>query len=307
MTTLSYEPRTGSAQPAPADSTPEQIAQTVEAALAAAKLVADSSPAQRSSWLYAIADDIQANAVTLCETADAETALGLPRLTGELERAAAALRFYADVAAEGSWLDATIDTATENRPDLRRVNKSLGPVAVFGASNFPFGFGVLGHDTGSGLAAGCPVLVKAHPAHPMLSAALADVASTALDRSGAPAGAFGIVFGFDAGTELVTHPGVQAVAFTGSEAGGMALWRLAATRDHAIPAYAEMGTVNSVVVTRAAARERPDEIAAGFVASFTLGMDQFCTKPGLLLARRAPRCPSGSALRSRQPPRRAGC
>jgi NADP-dependent aldehyde dehydrogenase len=293
MTAVSYEPRTGWAQPAPSDSSTEQIAQTVAVALAAADVMADSSPRERAGWLNAIAVALRGNADALCEIADAETALGLPRLTGELERAATALHFYAEVGIDASWLDATIDSATDSRPDLRRVNRSLGPIAVFGASNFPFGFGVLGHDTASGIAAGCPVLVKGHPAHPRLSTALANVAHDALRRVGAPVGAFGIVFGFDSGTALVTHPGIEAVAFTGSETGGMALWRLAATRERVIPVYAEMGTVNTAVVTRAAAAERPDEIAAGFVASFTMGMGQFCTKPGLLLA------PSGAEMPAR--------
>jgi acyl-CoA reductase-like NAD-dependent aldehyde dehydrogenase len=134
------------------------------------------------------------------------------------------------------------------------------------------------------LAAGCPVAVKAHPAHPRLSARLAEIAGEAMAGAGVTTGPFGIVHGFDAGTRLVSHPAVRAVGYTGSLAGGLALWPPAAARPEVIPVYAEMGTVNTVVVTPSAAAERPAEIAVGFVASFTLGMGRFCTKPGLLLA-----------------------
>src|SRR5262249_43221645 len=153
--------------------------------------------------------------------ADKETALGLPRLTGELARTAGQLRFYADVAAEGSYLDATIDSATASAGSLARIRVPLGPVAVFGASNFPFAFSVLGNDTASALAAGCPVVVKAHPAHPLLSQRLAAIAHTALADAGAPDGAFDTVVGFDAGVALVRSPITKAVAFTGSQRAGM--------------------------------------------------------------------------------------
>jgi NADP-dependent aldehyde dehydrogenase len=293
MTSLSYQPRSGTFSPAPADSSVHDVDTAAREALAAAPAVEATAPAARAGWLAAVADALDSANGRLVEIADEETALGVNRLRSELERAAESLRFYGEVAAEGSWLDATIDERNGARPDLRRANRSLGPVAMFGASNFPFGFGVLGHDTGSALAAGCPVVVKAHPAHPRLSAALADVAARALHRQGAPTGTFALVFGYAAGAGLVTHPAIAAVAFTGSESGGLALWRLAATRERHIPVYAEMGTVNAVVVTPAAAKVRAEEIAAGFVASFTLGMGQFCTKPGLLLV------PSGSGLTAR--------
>jgi NADP-dependent aldehyde dehydrogenase len=211
----------------------------------------------------------------------------MARLTGECGRAADTIRFYASVVREGGWLGAAID---HGPPDLRRVNVPLGPVAVFGASNFPFGFGVLGHDTATALAAGCPVIAKAHPAHPRLSAALAGLALHALGEAGAPAGSLGLVAGFAAGARLVGHPAIRAVAFTGSQRGGLALWRQAAERDEAIPVFAEMGTVNTAVVTPAGAEDFDEN---GFVASFTLGMGQFCTKPGLLLA------PKGAGLPDR--------
>ena len=285
----SFDPRSGASIAAPPQSRPEEIEATVAAAAAAAAEVAAQPPSTRAGWLSAAADALEAESARLCELADAETALGLPRLTGELSRAAAALRFYGAVSVDGSWLDAVVEHAHAGAPDLRRTNVPLGPVAVFGASNFPFGFGVVGHDTASAIAAGCPVVVKAHPAHPRLSAALGEVAESALAAAGAPSGTFGLVAGFEAGSALVTHPAIRAVGFTGSQAGGLALWRLAAARPEAIPVFAEMGTVNTAVMTRVAA-ERASAIAAGFVESFTLGMGQFCTKPGLLLA------PAGSRM-----------
>jgi NADP-dependent aldehyde dehydrogenase len=292
----SFNPRNAAAVPAPPPTTQAQVDDILTAASAAADEVAAVPPAARQAWLNAVADALEARLPELAGLADEETALGLPRLTGELAGAARSLRFYGAVAAEGSYLGATIDPAgaspggAPTRPDLRRVNVPLGLVAVFGASNFPFGFGVVGHDTASAIAAGCPVVVKAHPAHPRLSAALAETAAAALAAAGAPTGTFALVHGFEAGATLVTHRGVGAVGFTGSQAGGLALWRLAAEREEVIPVYAEMGTVNTIVVTRAAAHARAAEIAAGFVGSFTLGMGQFCTKPGLLLV------PAGSGL-----------
>ncbi|WP_433372031.1 aldehyde dehydrogenase family protein [Actinoplanes sp. CA-142083] len=275
---MSFDPRTGAAWETPPDSTPDEVDDTVAAAVAAADDLAGATPDERAGWLEAIADTIKDHKGELADKADEEVALGLPRLTGECGRAADAIRFYASVVREGGWLDAAID---HGPPDLRRVNVPLGPVAVFGASNFPFGFGVLGHDTATALATGCPVIAKAHPAHPRLSAALAGLAVRALDEAGAPAGSFGLVSGFAAGQRLVGHPGIRAVAFTGSQRGGLALWRQAAERDEAIPVFAEMGTVNAAVVTPNGT-DKFDE--NGFVGSFTLGMGQFCTKPGLLIA-----------------------
>ena len=294
--TLSFNPQNGQSTPAHPQTSPDEVASVVATATTAAAALAAVRPEVRASWLGAIAHGLQTRTDELVTLANEETALGLPRLTAELAGAARSLRFYGSVAAEGSYLGATIDHATHPdsgvppKPDLRRAQVPLGPVAVFGASNFPFGFGVLGHDTASALASGCPVVVKAHPAHPRLSARLAEIAMRSLAGVGAPEGTLQIVHGFDAGTRLVTDPGIRAVGFTGSQAGGLALWRLAATRHEVIPVYAEMGTVNTVVVTPAAAAQRPQEIADGFVSSFTLGMGQYCTKPGLLLV------PAGSGL-----------
>ena len=262
------------------DSNRRQVAAAVTRAAAAARLLAETEPAVREGWLNHVASALLAHGDELVELADAETALGRTRLTDEIERMADQLRFYGAVAAEGSYLGVTSDTF----PALVRVNQPLGPVAVFGASNFPFAFGLLGNDTASALAAGCPVVAKAHPAHALLSERLAAIAVAALTDAGAPEGTFSMVAGLSAGTELVRAPAIAAVGFTGSQSGGLALWRVANERDVVIPVFAEMGTVNPVVLTRAGAAERTAEVAAGFVASFTLGSGQFCTKPGLLFA-----------------------
>ncbi|HEX2704306.1 MAG TPA: aldehyde dehydrogenase family protein [Candidatus Lustribacter sp.] len=288
---VSYDPRTGSPGGAEPWTSPEAGSAAVHAAAAAADAVASTDPRLRQQWLGRVAAAIEADAQSLAALADEETGLGLPRLEGEARRAAAQARFYAQVGAEGSWLGAALDTVPGPPVvDLRRVNRPVGPVAVFGASNFPFGFGLAGHDTMSAIAAGCPVVAKAHPAHPRLGAALAAVVSGALAQAGAPDGTFALVRGFDAGLALVDAPEIAAVAFTGSQAGGMALAARAAARPRPVPVYAEMGTVNPVVVTPAGAAARGDEIAQGFVASFTLGAGQFCTKPGLILV------PAGSGL-----------
>lgn len=281
----SWDPRTGSVA-SEATTTPTELVESlVERAAASSATLGRTAPSVRAKWLREIADTLEHPTVSdeLLALADRETALGRPRLAGELGRTASQLRFYAGVAEEGSFLQATIDRETGIAPSLARWRMPLGPVAVFGASNFPFAFGVLGNDTAAALAAGCPVVAKGHPAHPLLSQRLAAVAKAALIRAGAPFGAFSIVSGFAAGTALVTSRHTAAVAFTGSQHGGLALWRLANTRDVVIPVYAEMGTVNPVVVTPEGAK-RMTEIADGAVESFTLGAGQFCTKPGLLLA-----------------------
>jgi NADP-dependent aldehyde dehydrogenase len=278
--TTSFRPRDGVAAGTVEDSTSEEVAATVRRARAAAGALADAAPARRRKWLDHLAASLLEHRDELAELADTETALGIARLSGEVERMAEQIRFYGEVAAEGSYLGVTIDTA----PQLVRVNRPLGPVAVFGASNFPFAFGVLGNDTASALAAGCPVVAKAHPAHALLCERLAAIATAALTEAGAPEGTFGMVRGLDAGTALVRSAEIAAVGFTGSQAGGLALWRIANEREVVIPVYAEMGTVNPVVLTRAGAAARTEAVAAGYVGSFTLGSGQFCTKPGLLLA-----------------------
>ncbi|XVX21103.1 aldehyde dehydrogenase family protein [Actinomycetota bacterium] len=285
MTTdVSRSARTGEAGEEIAATDASDVRSALTAAREVAATLAATSPAERRGWLISVADAAQAATDELVAVADRETGLGEARLSAEVAGMAGQIRFYADVALEGSWLGATLDPRTDTAPALGRVQMPLGPVAVFGASNFPFRFGTLGNDTASAIAAGCPVVVKAHPAHPLTARLLGEIAQTALREAGAPEGTFAQVVGFEAGKALVAAPEIEAVAFTGSQRGGMALWEIANQRERVIPVYAEMGTVNPVVVTRSGADARLEEIASGFVGSFTLGMGQFCTKPGLLLA-----------------------
>lgn len=283
MTTTSYSPREGSVLGEIEDSTADQLASALSRAASAARRVGDAAPAERQAWLCAVADALEAHEDELARLADSESALGLERLTGEVRRAAGQLRFYASVAAEGAYLGVTVDEPTGLTPRLVRINRPLGPVAVFGASNFPFAFGVLGNDTASAIAAGCPVVAKAHPAHVLTCVRLAELATAALLEAGAPDGTFGLVVGLQTGVDLVRADEVRAVGFTGSQRGGLALWSIANERETVIPVYAEMGTVNPVVLTRAGVNHL-DEVAKGFVGSFTLGAGQFCSKPGVLFA-----------------------
>ncbi len=293
-----FDPRTGSSLQEVPHSSSDDVDRVVAAARDAADAVAGTAPGDRLRWLEAAADALDAAVDELVELADRETALGDERLRGEVGRMTGELRFYGSVAAEGSYLDATLDTTPMGL--IARVEVPLGPVAVFGASNFPFGFGVMGTDTASALAAGCPVVVKAHPAHPATSVRLFEIAHGALVGAGAPEGVLGLVAGFAAGSLLVQHPDIRAVAFTGSQRGGMALRALAQDRAEVIPVYAEMGTVNPAVVTPSAT-SRIEDVATGFVGSFTLGSGQFCTKPGLLLGPRGSSDAVAAALTAAAP------
>ena len=242
---------------------------------------------RRAEMLRAMAGELEADAPALVDVAMEETALPRPRLEGELRRTAFQLRFFANVIFEGSFLQASIDHATDSPmgplADLRRMTTSIGPVAVFGSSNFPFAFSVPGGDTASALAAGCPVVVKAHPAHPATSQATFDALVRGAKNSGAPEGVLGLVFGFDAGVALVDDPSIHAVGFTGSGPAGRALWARANARPTPIPFYGELGAANPLIVTVGAAEERADAIGAGIAGSMTLGVGQFCTKPGIVL------------------------
>jgi alpha-ketoglutaric semialdehyde dehydrogenase len=265
-----------------------EVDEAVEIAAAAAPVLAASSGAERTVLLRAMADGMDAAADALVERAHLETALPRPRLTGEVARTSNQLRLFATVVAEGSWVMARIDTADSGRtppkPDIRSMLRPLGPVAVFGASNFPIAFSVAGGDTASALAAGNPVIVKAHPAHPGTSELAGRVLTGAIESCGFPAGTFSLLFdaGTRVGSALVRHPLMRAVGFTGSFKGGRALMDLAASRAHPIPVYAEMGSANPVFILPGALRERGESLADGLHASFTLGAGQFCTKPGLV-------------------------
>lgn len=262
------------------------LTELTAAATAAAKISAAASDTERAGWLNAVADALDANAAELVDIADAETSLGAPRLTGEVARTTGQLRLFARVITEGSYLEAIIDhadpAATPPRPDLRRILKPIGPVAVFSASNFPFAFSVAGGDTASALAVGCPVIVKAHSGHLRLSERTGEIVAEALRGAGAPDGLFALVHGREVGTALVQDPAIKAVGFTGSIPGGRALFDLATSRPDPIPFYGELGSLNPVVITAAALQARSAELAAGLAGSFTLGAGQFCTKPGLV-------------------------
>lgn len=288
MTITSHNPRTGQSNGTVDETPPQAIAAITSRAAQASEAIALAPPRDRRAWLDAVADALETKVDELVALADAETALGPDRLIGEVHRAAGQIRFYGRVAVEGSYLDVAVDRPTPTSPFLGRVNWPVGPVAVFGASNFPFAFSVLGNDFGSAIAAGCAVVSKAHPAHVLLSLRLTEIAREALRAAGAPEYTLQLVVGNEAGVGLVQADDIAAVAFTGSQAGGLALWRLANQRSTVIPVFAEMGTVNPAVVTNAGAASRMAEIAAGFVDSFTRGAGQFCTKPGLLFV------PSGS-------------
>ena len=266
----------------------------VSAAAKAAPVWRAASADDRARWLRAAADALDAHADELVAIADEETRLGETRLRGEVARTTGQLRLFASVVEEGSYLEITIDdadgAATPPRPELRRMLTGVGPVAVFSASNFPFAFSVAGGDTASALAAGNPVVVKAHSGHPRLSERTAEIVAAALEAAGAPAGSLGLVEGREAGNALVQHPSIQAAGFTGSLGGGRALFDLATGREDPIPFYGELGSVNPVVLTPAAVARRGEALAQGLVASFTLGVGQFCTKPGVVFV------PAGSGF-----------
>jgi NADP-dependent aldehyde dehydrogenase len=276
-----YDPRTGepAGEPVPETSDAEVDAIVVAAAAAFPAWAASD---RRAEALEAVADALDARAGELAVIADTETALGGERLTGEVARTTGQLRLFAEVVRDGGYVDAVVTPAAGAAPDLRRIKHPVGPVAVFAASNFPFAFSVAGGDTASALAAGCPVVVKAHEGHPVTSDLTAEIVAGALASAGAPPGTFGLVHGVEAGLRLLRHPAVAAAGFTGSTAGGLALARICAERPVPIPFYGELGSVNPCVVLPGAAFARPAEIATGYAASLTLGAGQFCTNPGLL-------------------------
>ncbi len=229
-----------------------------------------------------MAGALDAQAAELVAVADTETALGSARLTGEVARTTGQLRMFADILEDGGYQDVIISAPAQGVPGLRRMVRPVGPVAVFSASNFPFAFSVAGGDTASALAAGCPVVVKAHEGHPQTSATTARIVTEALAVAGAPDGTFAVIYGVPAGVRLLRHPAITAAGFTGSARGGLALQQICAERDVPIPFYGELGSVNPAVVLPGAAAVRAAETASGYAGSLTLGAGQFCTNPGLL-------------------------
>lgn len=245
---------------------------------------------QKAAFLRAIANEILALGDALIERACAESGLPLGRIQGERGRTVGQLNMFADLVAEGSWVEAVIDHELPDRqpaarPDIRKMLVAMGPVVVFGASNFPLAFSVAGGDTASALASGCPVVVKAHAAHPGTSALVAGAIHKAVIATGMPEGVFSMLFdsGYTIGEQLVKHPKTKAVTFTGSFKGGMALSKLAAERPVPIPVFAEMGSINPVLLLPDALETRAEKIAEQYAGSITMGAGQFCTNPGLLL------------------------
>lgn len=253
-----------------------------------------TAPRVRAEGLRGAAAALADHADELVAIAQEETGLAEARLRGELKRTQVQLRLFAHVAEDGTYLDARVDEADPDfvlgpRPDLRRLLWPVGPVLNFAASNFPFAFSVAGGDTAAALAAGCPVIVKAHPGHPRLSERVAVLVAAALVEAGLPEGTLQLVTSQEAGVALVEHPAVRAAAFTGSQRVGQLLAARAAARPDPIPFFGELGSVNPVLVTGEALRERGDGLLGGYVASVSGSAGQLCTKPGFLLV------PEGSA------------
>jgi alpha-ketoglutaric semialdehyde dehydrogenase len=270
--------------------TPAEADYAVEKAAYAFQVYRKKRGIEKANFLRTIADDLLTTGDELVSVCHDETALPLPRIEGERIRTVNQLKMFATLLEEGSWVDARIDTAIPERtpvpkPDLRFMHIPIGPVVVFGASNFPLAFSVAGGDTASVLASGCTVVVKAHPAHPATSALVGRVIQEAARKTNMPDGVFSLLFdnGIDIGLQLVKNPLVKAVGFTGSYKAGKALYDAAVSRPEPIPVYAEMGSTNPVFILPQAMKERGQEIAAAYSAAVTLGVGQFCTNPGILI------------------------
>ena len=284
------DPATGQQlQPAFIPATAEEVDRAVKLAADAFRIYSRTTGRDRGAFLRKIAEKVEAATDDIVERAAQETALPVSRLQGETARTCNQLRLFAQVAEEGSWVNARIDHAEPERkplpkPDIRSLMRPLGPVVVFGASNFPLAFSVAGGDTASALAGGNTVIVKAHAAHPGTSELVGRALQESVRECGLPEGVFSLLFGHGTqiGTALMKHPLVRAGGFTGSRAAGRILMDIAAARPEPIPFYAEMSSTNPVFILPGALHERGDNIAAGLHTSFTLGAGQFCTKPGMV-------------------------
>lgn len=276
------------------EATPAEVAQACERAAEAFTIYRKKSGAEKALFLEQIATEIEALGDELLNRAQAESGLPLGRLTGERGRTTGQLRLFAAYLRDGSWVNARIDTALPDRqplprPDLRQMLRPLGPVGVFGASNFPLAFSVAGGDTASALAAGCPVVVKAHPAHPGTSQLVGEAISRAIAACGLPGGTFSLVHGrtVAVGMAIVEHPAIKAIGFTGSWRGGKAIFDAANRRPEPIPVYAEMGSTNPVFFLPQLLKEKGTAMAQNYVGSVTLGVGQFCTNPGLAIVQQS--------------------
>ena len=272
------------------EATSSEINEAVALSSEAFKEFREVSGERKAAFLNTIADEILALDNLLIQTYCSETGLPEGRAKGERARTVGQLRSFANLVAEGSWVEATIDVAQPNRepmpkPDIRKMLIPLGPVVVFGASNFPLAYSTAGGDTAAALAAGCPVIVKSHPMHAGTGELVASAIIIAAQKTGMPNGVFSNLnsSGIEVGQQLVSHPDVKAVGFTGSIKGGRALLDLASKREEPIPVFAEMGSINPVVILPKALENRNEVIAKTYASSITLGTGQFCTNPGLLL------------------------
>ena len=291
-TFFATNPRTGQALKQEfTESTAEEINNAVAQAEAAFAPYRAKTASERAAFLDKIGEEIVAIGDILITTCSDETGLPEGRLQGERGRTVNQLKLFAELLREGSWVQAIIETAQPDRqplpkPDTRSLQIPLGPVGVFGASNFPLAFSVAGGDTASALAAGCPVVAKAHPAHPATSQLVADAIIRAAAATGMPAGVFSLIHGpsVEVGMTLVQHPLIKAIGFTGSFRGGKAIFDAAVRRPEPIPVYAEMGSTNPVFILPRALQQRQEALAQGLVNSITLGVGQFCTNPGLVIS-----------------------
>src|SRR5215470_13957502 len=294
-TFFGFDPRRGKRLDTPFhEATKEEIDRSLELAAKAFPVFRESTPQVIAGFLERIASEIEQLGDLLIDQAASESGLGRERLTSERGRTVHQLRLFANLVRDGSHVEARIDTSLPDRkpipkPDLRRMLIPVGPVAVFGASNFPLAFSVAGGDTASALAAGCAVVVKPHPGHPRTSALAASAILSAADDCRIPEGVFALIeeTSVEIGLELVRHPLMRAVGFTGSTKAGRALFDAANSRPEPIPVFAEMGSLNPLFVLPAALEKRWENIAAGLTGSVTLGVGQFCTKPGLVFAPRS--------------------
>ena len=268
----------------------ENANQAVAAAKEAFEVYKNTSGSKKAEFLRCIADEIEGLGDTLIQRAMQESGLPEGRFKGERGRTVNQLRMFANVVEEGSWVEPIIDEALPDRKpmprvDIRTMLQPLGPVVVFGASNFPLAFSAAGGDTASALAAGCPVIVKAHPSHPGANALVSEAIANAAEKCNLPGGIYSTLYdnGHSIGSALVQHPDITAVGFTGSEAGGKALMDLAASRKHPIPVYAEMGSTNPVFILPEKLENETDSLPSAICKSVTMGVGQFCTNPGLLV------------------------
>ncbi|ETA50882.1 aldehyde dehydrogenase (NADP(+)) [Ponticoccus alexandrii] len=291
-TTFTSEPAHGPAHDYSVG-TPALVDQACKAAEEAFWTYGYTTREKRAEFLNAIADEIEARAEQITEIGTQETGLPEGRLQGERGRTTGQLRLFASHILEGDYLDRRHDKALPDReplprPDLKMVQRPIGPVAVFGASNFPLAFSTAGGDTASALAAGCPVVVKGHSAHPGTGEIVAEAIHAAIESCGLPKGVFSLIQGGkrDVGTALVQHPLIKAVGFTGSLGGGRALFDLCAQRDEPIPFFGELGSVNPMFVLPEAARARGAEMGKGWAGSLTMGAGQFCTNPGIAVVQK---------------------